>query len=303
TAPTTTASGSRLSAASLTGQLARLRPRPSAALATGLTLLGALIVFALVAPVFGSPTRIYANGISAKGLPLGIGASGHILGTDGIGRDMLARLAAGGRTTLEFTFIANVTSIGLGVIVGVIAGFLRGVVEHVLMRITEIFLSVPTVISGLALASVIGEGVLGIVVVITALYWAWTSRVVFGEVLALRKRPFVEAAVAQGVPSFTIMRRHILPHLLSLLLVIWALNGAAVVAIGAGLSYLGAGIQPPTAEWGEMLSAGQNALEYMPHEVLEPLVCIVLTVLAFVLIADGITRRGSVARRRSWLDI
>ncbi len=236
-------------------------------------------------------------------MPLGFGSAQHVLGTDAIGRDMLTRLAYGGRTTLEFTFIANITSIGLGAIVGIAAGFLRGVVELVLMRIIEIFLSVPTVISGLALASVLGQGVWGIVVVVTALYWAWTARVVFGETLALRKRPFVEAAVAQGVPSTTIMRRHILPHLLSLLLVISALNGAAVVAIGAGLSYLGAGVQPPTAEWGAMVDQGQAALQYMPHEVVEPLICIILTVLSFVLIGDGIARRGSVSLRRSWLDI
>jgi len=150
---------------------------------------------------------------------------------------------------------------------------------------------------------VLGEGVFGVIVVVTALYWAWTARVVFGETLALRKRPFVEAAVAQGVSSATIMRRHIFPHLSSLLLVIAALNGAAVVAIGAGLSYLGAGVQAPTAEWGAMVNDGQSALEYMPHEVLEPLICIVLTVLAFVLIGDGMSRRGSVSLRRSWLDI
>jgi peptide/nickel transport system permease protein len=268
-----------------------------------LGLLGALILFALVAPVFGNPDKIYANGISAHGLPLPFGAAGHLLGTDSIGRDMLSRLAYGGRTTLEFTFISNVTSIGLGAVVGVTAGFLRGWTEMVLMRITEIFLSVPTVISGLALASVVGEGVFGVIVVVTALYWAWTARVVFGETLALRRRTFVEAAVAQGVPSTTIMRRHIVPHLSSLLLVIAALNGAAVVAIGAGLSYLGAGIQPPTAEWGAMINDGQNALQYAPHEVVEPLICIVLTVLAFVLIGDGIARRGSISLRRSWLDI
>ncbi len=193
-------------------------------------------------------------------MPLPFGAAGHLFGTDSIGRDMLARLAYGGRTTLEFTFISNVTSIGLGAVVGVTAGFLRGKAEIVLMRITEIFLSVPTVISGLALASVVGEGVFGVIVVVTALYWAWTARVVFGETLALRRRAFVEAAIAQGVPSATIMRRHIVPHLSSLLLVIAALNGAAVVAIGAGLSYLGAGVQPPTAEWGAMINDGQNAL-------------------------------------------
>jgi ABC-type dipeptide/oligopeptide/nickel transport system permease subunit len=266
-------------------------------------LLAALIIFALIAPVFGSPDKIYANGISDRGLPLPFGSAHHILGTDNIGRDMLSRLAYGGRTTLEFTFIANITSIGLGALVGIMAGFLRGWAEMVLMRITEVFLSVPTVISGLALASVLGQGVLGIVVVVTALYWAWTARVVYGETLALRKRPFVEAAIAQGVTSATIMRRHILPHLSSLLLVLAALNAAAVVAIGAGLSYLGAGVQPPTAEWGAMVNDGQNALQYMPHEVVEPLICIILTVLAFVLIGEGIARRGSISLRRSWLDI
>jgi ABC-type dipeptide/oligopeptide/nickel transport system permease subunit len=266
-------------------------------------LLAGLIIFAVIAPVFGSPDKIYANGISDRGLPLPFGSADHILGTDNIGRDMLSRLAYGGRTTLEFTFIANITSIGLGALVGIMAGFLRGWVEMVLMRITEVFLSVPTVISGLALASVLGQGVLGIVVVVTALYWAWTARVVYGETLALRKRPFVEAAIAQGVSSSTIMRRHILPHLSSLLLVLAALNAAAVVAIGAGLSYLGAGVQPPTAEWGAMVNDGQNALQYMPHEVVEPLICIILTVLAFVLIGEGIARRGSISLRRSWLDI
>jgi peptide/nickel transport system permease protein len=282
--------------------LARSAALPPTLIA-GLGLLGLLVLFALIAPVFGSPYRIDPNGLSAVGLPLGLGSSGHLLGTDAIGRDMLARLAYGARTSLEITFIANVTSIGLGALVGVVAGFHRGVVEQVLMRITEIFLSVPTVISGLALASVVGQGVLGIVVVVTALYWAWTARIVYGEVLRLRRRPFVEAAIAHGVPSASIIRRHLLPHLSSLLLVLAALNGAAVVAIGAGLSYLGAGIQPPTPEWGNMLESGQQALQFAPHEVLAPLVCIVLTVLAFVLIGDGISRRGAVSLRKSWLAI
>jgi peptide/nickel transport system permease protein len=165
------------------------------------------------------------------------------------------------------------------------------------------FYAVPTVVSGLALASVVGQGVAGIIVVVTAIYWAWTARVVYGETLRLRRRAFVEAAVAQGVGSWAIIRRHLLPHLLSLLLVIAALNGAAVVAIGAGLSYLGAGIQPPNPEWGSMVFEGQDAIEYAPHLLLVPLGCIVLCVLAFVLIGDGLSRRGASRLRRSWLDI
>ena len=272
-------------------------------LVAGIALLAGLILLALAAPLLGSPYRIAPDGLSEVGLPLGIGEGGHLLGTDSIGRDMLARVASGARTSLEIALLANVTSLALGALVGVVAGFKRGRTEAVLMRVTDIFLAVPTVISGLALASVVGHGVLGIVVVVTAIYWAWTARLVYGETLRLSRRAFVEAAVAQGVGSATIIRRHLLPHLSSLLLVIAALNGAAVVAIGAGLSYLGAGIQPPAPEWGNMVFEGQDAIEYAPHLLLVPLGFIVACVLAFVLIGDGLSRRGSVRLRRSWLDI
>jgi peptide/nickel transport system permease protein len=261
------------------------------------------VLLALLAPLFGDPYRIAPDGLSEIGLPVGVGGGGHALGTDSIGRDMLARVASGARTSLEIAFIANLTSIGVGALVGLLAGFHRGAIETVLMRVVDVFLAVPTVVSGLALASIVGQGVAGIVVVVTAIYWAWTARVVYGEVLRLRRRTFVEAAIAQGVGSWTIVRRHLLPHLSSLLLVIAALNGAAVVAIGAGLSYLGAGIQPPKPEWGNMVFEGQDAIEYAPHLLLVPLACIVLTVLAFVLIGDGLSRRGAVRLRKSWLDI
>ena len=130
-------------------------------------------------------------------------APGHILGTDEIGRDMLARLAAGARSTLEMTFIASFTSLALGVLVGLVAGFYRGPAEQVLMRITDIFLSVPTVVSGLAIASVVGVGITGIVIVVTALFWAWTARVIYGEVLRLRTRVDMPSVIG-GSPSHTV---------------------------------------------------------------------------------------------------
>jgi ABC-type dipeptide/oligopeptide/nickel transport system permease subunit len=269
----------------------------------GLGLLGAIVLFALIAPLFGDPNATPVDGLTATGLPRGIFSSGHLLGTDRLGRDELTRAAYGARASLEIAFLANVASVGLGVIVGLVAGYYRGWVEHVLMRIADMFLAIPTVISGLALAAVFGTGLTGIVVVVTALYWAWTARIVFGETLALRKRMFVEAAVAAGVSGPTVIRRHLLPNLSSLILTIAALNGATVVAIGSGLSYLGAGIQPPTAEWGNMLAEGQTAVDYAPHVLLIPLICVVVTVFSFVLIGEALSRRGSESQRRSWLDI
>ncbi len=265
-------------------------------------MLGSVVLLALAAPLLGNPYATPVDGLSAAGVPRGVLTSGHLLGTDSLGRDMLARVARGARTSLEIALLSNVSSVGLGVVVGIVAGYYRGWVEHVLMRITDVFLSIPTVISGLAFVSIIGTDVRGIVISVTALYWAWTARLVFGETLALRRRTFVEAAIASGVPGRTVMRRHILPNLTSLILTIGALNGATVVSIGSGLSYLGAGIQPPTPEWGNMLADGQDAIDFAPHLLVVPLACVVFTVFSFVLIGEGLARRGAVSLRRSWLD-
>lgn len=286
TAPTTTGSG------------ARRLPRD---LVAGILILVGLLLLALLAPLFGDPEAIDPDGFTADGLPLGVLSPGHVLGTDDLGRDMLARVAFGARQSLAIALLANLASVALGVLVGIVAGYRRGWVEHVSMRIVDVFLSVPSVLLGLALASVLGRGVAGVVVIVTALYWAWTARIVFGETLALRRRPFVEAAVAVGVPSRTVIRRHVLPHLSSTILAVAALNGASVVVIGAGLSYLGAGIRPPTPEWGNMLAEGQDALSFAPHALLVPLACVVLTVLAFILIGEALARRGQ-PPRASWLD-
>ncbi len=295
TAPTTIVSGSARSAARVFAGRATL--------VAGLTLLGGIVLVALLASLIGDPYAAPVNGLTQNGLPRGVLSPGHLLGTDALGRDLLTRAAFGARASLEIAFFSNATSIGLGVVVGLVAGFYRGVVEHLLMRICDVFLAVPTVISGLALASILGTDVFGIVVVVTALYWAWTARIVFGETLALRKRTFVEAAIAQGASGPRVIVTHILPNLASLILRLAALNGATVVSVGAGLSYLGAGIQPPTPEWGNMLNDGQAALDYAPQLLLVPLACVVATVFSFVLIGEGLSSRGGGRSVGSWLDI
>jgi ABC-type dipeptide/oligopeptide/nickel transport system permease subunit len=271
-------------------------------LLAGLILLAALIVLALCAPLFGSPLRIDPRGLTADGRPLPVGSPGHLLGTDVLGRDMLARTVSGLQMTLLVGIVANITSLAVGIVVGLLAGYYRGWLEQTLMLIVDIFLSVPTVLSGLAIASIIGSGPVGIIVVVTALYWAWTARLVHGETARLRSRGYVEAAKVARVPGPVIIWRHILPHQASLLLNIGALNGAAVIIVGAGLSYLGAGIQLPTPELGAMLSEGSSSMVYAPHTLLVPLVFTVLAVLAFVLIGEGLGRRGTRKDRVSWLS-
>lgn len=272
------------------------------ALASGLVLLGLLTIVSLAAPLFGSPFTMDPDGLTELGLPLPAGSPGHLLGTDSLGRDLLARSVHGLQTTLLIAVIANLTSLALGVVIGLLAGYYRGWLEQVLMRIVDIFLSVPTVLSGLALASIIGQGALGVIIVVTALYWAWTARLVHGETANLRSRGYVDAARVARVPSLRIIRRHIFPHMAPLLLNIAALNGAAVIVVGAGLSYLGAGIQPPFPELGTMLAEGSGSMVFAPHTLLVPLVFTVLAVLAFILIGEGLGRRGTEKERVSWLS-
>ena len=281
----------------------RKAPRRSRILYLGFGLLGLLVLFALMAPLFGSPYTMYKGGLTDLGAPLGPLSPGHFFGTDALGRDLLARSATGLRATLIIAVVANVTSVLLGTVVGLLAGFFGSFVEQSLMRIVDVFLAIPIVLSGLALASIVGRGMWGIVVVVTALYWAWTARLVYGEVLRLKGRGFVEAATVHGVRRLTILRRHVLPHISTVLLNIAALNGAAVVVIGAGLSYLGAGIQAPQPELGNLLQSGSAAIDYAPHLLLVPLALTVMTVLSFVLIAEGVNRRNSLSERGSWLDI
>lgn len=269
----------------------------------GLTLLGLLVLAAALAPLAGSPTHLYADGLNARGVPVGLFTPGHLLGADSLGRDLLARALYGLRSTLIIVVIANITSVGLGTFVGLVAGFWGGWFGNVLMRLVDVFLSVPTVLSGLTLASIVGRGISGIVIVVTALYWAWTARLVFGEVSRVRHRGFIEAALIHGVSRVTVLRRHILPSISTTILNISALNGAAVVVVGSGLSYLGAGIQPPTPELGNMLQDGSVAIDYSPHLLLVPLVLVALVVASFVLIAEGLNRLNPLSERKSWLDI
>jgi ABC-type dipeptide/oligopeptide/nickel transport system permease subunit len=268
----------------------------------GLVLLGVLVALSLAAPLFGSATHMYADGLAASGLPLPVGSPGHLLGTDSLGRDMLARSVHGLRTTLTIAVVANITSLAVGTIVGLVAGYYRGWVEQVLMRIVDIFLSVPTVLSGLAIASIIGSGAVGIIVVVTALYWAWTARLVHGETARLRSRGYVDAARLARIPGPVIIGRHILPHMAGLLLNLGALNGAAVIVVGAGLSYLGAGIQLPTPELGTMLADSSASMVYAPHILLVPLIFTIVAVLAFVLVGEGLGRRGTEKESVSWLS-
>ena len=171
------------------------------------------------------------------------------------------------------------------------------------MRFTDMGLSMPTTLAALVIAALLPGGILRVLVIITALFWAYPARLIYGEVLRLRHRAFVEAAEAAGARSTTVMRRHLLPHLSPLMITYFPLNAVSAVLFEAGISFLGAGVNPPTPSWGNMISDGESAIVYAPHLLIEPAICILLTTMAFVLIGEGLkatepgSREGVVARR------
>jgi ABC-type dipeptide/oligopeptide/nickel transport system permease subunit len=279
----------------------RRRARWPATLTAGVALLGVFTCVAIAAPAFGNPLhQNLLTGLSPSGLPLGLSWA-HPLGTDTLGRSELARLAFGIRTSMIVAVVSNFTSIAVGAAVGLAAGFFRGPVEAVLMRVTDVGLALPYTLAALVIAGLMTAGLTRVIVIITALFWAYPARLVYGEVLRLRRRGFVESGEAMGASGLATVRRHLAPHMFPLLVTYSPLNAASAVVFEATLSYLGAGISPPTASLGNMISDGQDAISYAPHLLLVPAVAILLITLSFLLLGEGLKARNPDLARVSWL--
>ena len=270
-------------------------------LVTGVALIVVFAGLAIAAPLFGSPThQDLTHGLGPTGLP--VGPSGRYpLGTDLLGRSELVRLVYGIRVSLIVAVVSNATSIIIGAAVGLFAGYFRGPVEQLLMRFTDVGLALPYTLAGLVIAAVMSAGLTRVIVIITVLFWSYPARLVYGEVLRLRSRGFVEAGEAMGARGLTTVRRHLAPHVTSMMLAYSPLNAASAVAFEATLSYLSAGINPPTASLGNMISDGQVAISYDPLLVIAPGLAIMALTLAFLLIGEGVRAFNPDMRRLSWL--
>ena len=270
----------------------------------GLGLLTAIALFAIAAPLFGDPLQQdLTNGLDDFGLPLPFLSHGYPLGTDSLGRDLIPRLAYGGRISLIVAIVATFTSVALGLLVGLLAGFYRGATEGLLLRFADVALALPFTLAALVIAASTPPGVMRVIVIITFLFWAYPARLFYGEVLALRSRTFVAAAEATGVPGYRNIWRHILPHLRPLILTYVPLNAAAAVGFEATLSFLGAGVNPPTPSWGNMISEGESAIFYAPHLLIAPALMILFTTMSFLLIGEGLKEQDPERRKISWLGV
>jgi ABC-type dipeptide/oligopeptide/nickel transport system permease subunit len=218
-------------------------------------------------------------------------SSAHWLGTDQIGRDLLSRLIVGARFTLTAAVVSVALAASIGATIGLVAGYFGGRLDAVLMAVADLLLTVPNLILAIAIASVIGAGMGGLVAATTASFVAPLARLVRGRVLEIRREDFVQAAVAVGMRDARIVARHVLPHATTTLVIETSLLAGQAVLIGSALGFLGLGVRPPAPEWGTMLSGGREFIEVAPHLVVAPGIAISLLVFAFNVFGDGLRDR------------
>ena len=212
----------------------------------------------------------------------------HLFGTDNLGRDILSRVLYGGRVSLLIGVAVVALSAGIGTPLGAIAGYVGGRTDEILMRVTDVFLAFPPLLLAIAVAAALGPSLPNAVVAIAVTWWPWYARIARGQASSLRRRQFVDAARAIGVKNRDIVRRHILPHLLTPVLVQATLDVGSAILTGAALSFIGLGVQPPLTDWGLMVSDGRIYFMTRWWFALFPGLAIFVVVMAFNLLGDSI---------------
>ena len=245
-----------------------------------------LVIIAVFAPYLTPHQRDTVNLLRRHQPP----SETYRLGTDDVGRDVLTRLIYGTRASLLVGLGATSLSIFIGVTLGAISGYFGGWIDHIVMRIVDIFMCFPFFLMAIVIASIMGPSIWTVVFVTGILGWTGLARMIRAEVLTLKQREFVEAARALGLPSISIIFSHILPNIVSIVVVNATLGIAGGILGEAGLSYLGLGVRPPEPSWGNMLASAQSmtALQFYPWLWIPPGIMVLLAVLAINIFGDAL---------------
>lgn len=252
----------------------------------GLLIIGVLVVSALLAPYLATFDPQEMNPVDKLRSPDGT----YYFGTDNFGRDIFSRVVYGARTSLTGSAGVILFSLSIGVLIGVSSGYFRKV-EPYLMRLIDVLMAFPPLLLALVLVSILGRGMGNVIIAVGATYLTRTTRIVYGLTLKLREEPYIEAAVASGVKQKWIIMKHILPNMMSPLIVQATFTFAFSLLDMAALDFLGLGIPPSIPSWGNMLSEGRMYLTRAPWLLIFPGACIVLTVLSFNLVGDVLRDR------------
>lgn len=267
---------------------ARPGRRPlSVIIAAGAIMLGAVVLSAIFAPLLISYDPIKIDLASSLQPP----SRAHLLGTDNFGRDILARMIYGTRVDLQIGIIPTAATFVLGLLIGTAAGYYGGTLDSVLMRVLDIAMAFPFYVLVIAIVAMLGPGLLNMYIAMVLTGWVTYARVLRGEILVSKQLEYITAARALGASDFEIIRRHLLPNVVTVA-IIFAMSDAVLnVLLGGALSFLGLGVQPPTAEWGLMIAEGRDFLLTAPAMVLFPGVGLLWLGVAFNLVGDGLTDR------------
>jgi peptide/nickel transport system permease protein len=275
----------------------RLRRRKLALV--GLFLIAMTFFGAIFAPWLTpyEPNNQMFDGLTLQGAPMPPGTQ-FPLGTDLLGRDLLTRILYGARTSLIIGLVANGVALVIGTLIGITAGYFRGFIGSALMRLTDLMMAFPALLLAICLAAIFQPSLWIVALVIATVNWVQTARVIYTETSSLSQREFIAAEKTLGAGHLRILFRHILPHLVPMIIVWGTLGISTTVLLEATLSYLGVGVQPPTPSWGNIIFENQTYFQAAPWLVFFPGLAIVILALAFNLVGDALrdvldpTQRG-----------
>jgi peptide/nickel transport system permease protein len=251
----------------------------------GLVIVAVLVLMAIFAPWLAMGKSPLDQDLAGR---LASPSAAHWFGTDELGRDIFARTLFGARVTLTIVLLVSVVVVPIGLAVGTVAGYLGGWVDAVLMRITDIFLAFPRLVLALAFAAALGPGIENAVIAISLTAWPPYARIARSETMTIARSDFIQAVVLQGASTWRILFRHIVPLCLSSVIVRLTLDMAGIILTAAGLGFLGLGAQPPTAEWGAMVSSGRDVILDQWWVATIPGLAIFIVSLGFNLLGDGL---------------
>jgi peptide/nickel transport system permease protein len=251
----------------------------------GVVIVGLFLFMALFGELL-APHDPYAQDIT--GSKLLAPSTAHWMGTDELGRDVLSRIMTGTKTSLEVAVVVLSFAVVFGTLVGAVSGYLGGLVDEVLMRFTDMFLAFPALVLAIAIAASLGRELKYTMIAVSTVFWPWYARLIRAQVLSIKEREYIEAARSIGMPTSRLLRRHILPNAISVVIIQVTLDIGYAVLITSSLSFIGLGAQPPSPEWGTMMASARNYFRDAWWYTTFPGLALTLTVFAFNVLGDGL---------------